>query len=73
MRKERTGRGRGLVVAGCGLLASGIAMLTLSGGVRGVTANWIHGVAGLLLGLSIGLNLIALRYRRCTLDSGSKQ
>jgi uncharacterized membrane protein len=47
-------------------LAAGLLMLNSSHPSSQIARNWLHGVGGMLLGISIGVNLMRLiANRRC--------
>ncbi len=61
-----------LIAIGNLSLAIGLLLLNFPHPSGQIERNWLHGVGGFLLGLSITINLYAFRFaRRCSQDSGS--
>ena len=56
-----------MVAWGCFTLAAGLMLKTLAHPAGQVAKDWLDGVCGLLIGISLGLNLFGLiRLRRST-------
>lgn len=57
-------KGRRLVAAANGCLAAGLMLLLFAHPASQLVLDVVHGVAGLLLGICIGLNLTAVICRK---------